>query len=100
VLLRTPRGPVRAFHNVCQHRGSPLCNAPCGQVERLICPYHQWTYGLDGRLWGAPRLPDGAGLHYAELVLHPVVVAEWRGHVFLHLQNGDPGELIRELEAR
>ena len=100
VLLRTPGGPVRAFHNVCRHRGSPLCNAPYGQVERLICPYHQWTYGLDGRLLGAPRLRDGAGLHYAELGLHPVVVAEWRGHVFLHLQDGDPGELIQELEAR
>jgi nitrite reductase/ring-hydroxylating ferredoxin subunit len=44
------RRRIHGFHNVCRHRGSMLCPEPAGHVARLVCPYHQWTYGMDGRL--------------------------------------------------
>ena len=46
-------GAVRALHNVCRHRGSMICTEACGHVTRLVCPYHQWSYGLDGQLLAA-----------------------------------------------
>lgn len=49
---------VRAFHNSCRHRGSILCANGAGSTPRLICPYHRWTYDLDGRLLAAGRMPE------------------------------------------
>ena len=54
LLIRSDDGAVRAFHNVCRHRGSLLCREERGHAGRLVCPYHQWTYGNDGRLTGVP----------------------------------------------
>ncbi|MBE3640484.1 aromatic ring-hydroxylating oxygenase subunit alpha [Mangrovicoccus algicola] len=50
VVIRDSKGGIRAFHNTCRHRGSILCRAAQGRVAKLTCPYHQWTYDLDGRL--------------------------------------------------
>src|SRR5689334_13731075 len=50
VVVRDADGAVRAHHNVCRHRGSIICAGPAGHVTRLVCPYHQWTYALDGKL--------------------------------------------------
>ncbi|MWB76897.1 Rieske 2Fe-2S domain-containing protein [Pseudooceanicola sp. 216_PA32_1] len=50
VLVRGADGVIRAFHNTCRHRGSILCKAAKGSAPKLVCPYHQWTYELDGRL--------------------------------------------------
>ena len=50
---RDETGALRAFHNVCRHRGTQLVDGDC-RVKRLRCPYHSWTYALDGRLLGAP----------------------------------------------
>ena len=50
VILRDRDGEVRAFHNTCRHRGSRICAEEKGRVNRLVCPYHQWVYELDGRL--------------------------------------------------
>jgi Rieske 2Fe-2S family protein len=49
---------IRAFHNTCRHRGSQICPDGHGQTAKLVCPYHQWTYELDGRLLGASRMPS------------------------------------------
>ena len=57
VVLRDREGEVRAFHNTCRHRGSRICNAESGHVNRLVCPYHQWVYELDGRLRHARQMP-------------------------------------------
>jgi Rieske 2Fe-2S family protein len=58
LIVRGRDGEVRAFHNSCRHRGSLLCKAGTGRVARLTCPYHRWTYGLDGALLAAGRMGD------------------------------------------
>ena len=50
IVARGDDGAVHALHNVCRHRGSMICTEPAGKAKRFVCPYHQWTYGLDGRL--------------------------------------------------
>ncbi|WP_094463005.1 aromatic ring-hydroxylating oxygenase subunit alpha [Pannonibacter phragmitetus] len=50
VVLRDNQGEIRAFHNSCRHRGSVICTSSKGRLAKLTCPYHQWTYGLDGKL--------------------------------------------------
>lgn len=50
IIVRGRDGEVRAFHNTCTHRGAKLCDARTGHVPRIMCPYHQWTFGLDGKL--------------------------------------------------
>ena len=50
IIVRGEDGTIRAFHNSCRHRGSVVCNKSSGSRPRLVCPYHQWTYGLDGAL--------------------------------------------------
>jgi Rieske 2Fe-2S family protein len=59
VVLRDREGEVRAFHNTCRHRGSRICLAEKGHSNRLVCPYHQWVYELDGRLRTARQMPQG-----------------------------------------
>ena len=50
VIVRDDSGEVRAFHNACRHRGSRVCSAAKGKAAKLVCPYHKWTFGLDGKL--------------------------------------------------
>src|SRR4030095_15227547 len=57
IVARGDDGSVYGLHNVCRHRGSRICNEPTGHATRLVCPYHQWTYGLDGRLLGCRGMP-------------------------------------------
>ena len=59
MIVRGQDGAIRAFHNPCRHRGSIICKAASGHVAKLVCPYHQWTYELDGRLiWARDMGPD------------------------------------------
>ena len=59
IIVKGQDGEIRAFHNTCRHRGSILCKADKGNVAKLVCPYHQWTYELDGRLlWARDMGPD------------------------------------------
>ncbi len=96
-------GPVRAFHNHCRHRGTRLCSEPAGTLGAAIqCPYHAWTYGLDGALRAAPNMTDVAGFDRADYPLHPVALAEWQGFLFLNLA-ADPepfAEALRPLQGR
>src|SRR5262245_42802105 len=50
LITRDKNGQVHALHNVCRHRGSRICDGTEGQIKRLVCPYHRWTYDLDGTL--------------------------------------------------
>ena len=59
LIVRGRDGEVRAFYNSCRHRGARICEAQTGQASRLMCPYHIWTYGLDGRLLAARNMGDG-----------------------------------------
>jgi phenylpropionate dioxygenase-like ring-hydroxylating dioxygenase large terminal subunit len=73
-LVLNDRGTVRVFYNVCQHRGHPLCDPGAGHVKTLRCPYHGWTYGLDGRLRHVPDLDTfEGGVPMDRFGLEPVV---------------------------
>lgn len=91
IVVRDAAGTVRAHYNVCRHRGTRMCTEAQGNLERIQCPYHGWTYGLDGRLLGAPHM-DGADFCRADYPLHGVATALWEGHVFLHM--GEAPELL------
>lgn len=87
IVIRGADREIRAFHNVCRHRGVRLCSA-AGRIERNIrCPYHAWTYALDGRLLGAPHMADVAGFERGDYPLLEVAVAVWEGFVFINLAD-------------
>ncbi len=82
---------LRAFYNVCRHRGTRMCVEPQGKFAgRIQCPYHAWTYDLDGKLLGAPHMED-VGFQRENYPLHSVHVDEWEGHIFLNLSRELPG---------
>jgi glycine betaine catabolism A len=79
-------GERRAFYNVCRHRGTRLCESPRGRLSETIqCPYHAWTYALDGRLIGAPHMNEVEGFDKKAYPLHAVALAEWEGFLFVNL---------------
>jgi Rieske 2Fe-2S family protein len=86
LVVRDERGGLHAHHNVCRHRGTRLCNDERGALPgRIQCPYHAWTYGLDGRLLAAPLMDDVEGFDRADFPLHAVRCEEWDGHLFINL---------------
>ena len=90
IVSRDGAGPIHALFNVCRHRGTRLCEQTEGHfADRIQCPYHNWTYGLDGRLLAAPHMPpdfcrDDYPLHRAGCEL-------WDGFIFLRLGPDPPG---------
>src|SRR5881394_2618899 len=77
VVTRNERGDLRAFHNVCRHRGTRLCADGTGRLPGTIqCPYHAWTYDLDGRLIGAPHMEDVPHFDGQQRVVCPVEVRD------------------------
>jgi Rieske 2Fe-2S family protein len=87
LVVRTRDGGLAAHYNVCRHRGSQLV-ADCGRGRfgsGIRCPYHSWTYTLEGALRTAPFLEESDGLARSDLSLHPVGVESWGGFIFLHL---------------
>jgi len=88
IVLRDGGGLIRAFHNHCRHRGSRLCQAAAGTLGASIpCPYHAWTYGLDGALRSVPAMADVATFDPADFPLHAVALETWQGFVFLNLAH-------------
>lgn len=85
LVVRQPEG-VRAFHNVCLHRGRALCEPGRGQVQKFRCPYHHWEYGLDGRLLRVPCHDDfPAALLDGTSGLREVACELAAGFVWIHL---------------
>jgi Rieske 2Fe-2S family protein len=92
-------GEIRAFHNHCRHRGSRLCQEQTGTLgQALQCPYHAWTYGLDGALRAAPNMKEVAGFDRADYPLHRVGLANWEGFLFLNLAP-EPAAFAASLPA-
>ena len=88
VMVRGSDNEVRAFHNVCRHRGQRLCSKPSGQAAKLVCPYHQWTYETDGRLlWARDMGPDFDASKHG---LKPLHCATTAGMVFICLADVAP----------
>src|SRR5712691_9747737 len=86
MVVRGQDGAVRAFYNVCRHRGTRLCEEARGRFSETIqCPYHAWTYTLDGTLIGAPHMGDVAGFDKRDYPLHAGAVATWEGFLFINL---------------
>ena len=95
--IRGDQGEVRAFANVCRHRGSRLVDGEAGCAKVLTCPYHAWSYGRDGALVGVPHRSEYPGLDPAALGLIPVALERWRGFLFVTLEPGAPS--VREMMA-
>ena len=83
VLVRDEESTLRAFVNVCRHRGSIVCKGS-GKRATLQCPYHAWTYGLDGRLLKAPRMEREGVMDTDELGLVPLALETWGPFVFVN----------------
>ncbi|MCV7054450.1 aromatic ring-hydroxylating oxygenase subunit alpha [Mycolicibacterium gilvum] len=96
LLVRGRDGLLRAFLNVCRHRGAQLCSESEGEVRRTLrCPYHSWTYALDGKLVAAPNigtLTDDAGspIDRYRYGLIPVALTEWLGYAWVCLSDTPP----------
>jgi Rieske 2Fe-2S family protein len=88
IVTRDQKSQVRGFYNVCRHRGTRLKEDACGHASTIQCPYHAWTYGLDGRLIGAPHMDEVPGFDRADYSLHPVNLGLWNGFIFVNLSNG------------
>ena len=85
IVLRDQAGTIRAFHNHCRHRGSRLCREAHGTIgNALVCPYHAWSYGLDGKLRHASAMNEVAGFDASNYPLHGVALHEWEGFIFLN----------------
>ncbi len=96
IVLRGADGVLRAFANTCRHRGTMLLEGS-GSVRTVIkCPYHAWTYALDGRLAGSPNVGLDDGIDRGEVSLWPIAIAEWEGFVFVNLDGRAPplGEVV------
>ncbi|HZE58568.1 MAG TPA: aromatic ring-hydroxylating dioxygenase subunit alpha [Chthoniobacterales bacterium] len=87
VVVRDKSGEVRGFYNVCRHRGTRLCEEASGHSPAIQCPYHAWTYGLDGRLVGSPHMDEVPGFDRSDYSLYPVKVGIWEGFIFVNLAD-------------
>ncbi len=101
VVVRKDESSLAAFHNVCRHRGSELCPAGQGQLERplLVCPYHQWAYNFSGKLLATGRARKFPGFERGEHGLVPLGVAEWGGFVFVNFAGGDQAAFDESLRG-
>ena len=83
LLTRDEEGRVQGFLNSCRHRGTQLVDAEAGCARRFSCPYHGWTYGLDGSLKGVPHAGGFPGLDRADLGLHTLPTCEAHGLIWV-----------------
>lgn len=96
IVTRDASAKLRAMYNVCRHRGTRMCREGRGKFAgRIQCPYHGWTYALDGRLLGAPHMEEN-GFSREDYPLHKIAVDEWDGHIFVNLGK-NPAPLREQL---
>lgn len=89
IVVRDKADDINAFYNVCRHRGTRLCSRESGRFEggAFACPYHGWTYALDGELIATPNMVDTPGFRLEEFPLYPVAVHLWQGFIFINLSS-------------
>jgi glycine betaine catabolism A len=85
IVVRGRDGDLRAFYNVCRHRGTAVVEEPCGKAIRFQCPYHAWIYDLDGTLVRAKHTEDLEDFSLVDYSLAPIRLETWQGFVFLNL---------------
>ncbi len=99
IVLRDDRNQLRAFFNVCRHRGTRLVNECSGRFPSTIqCPYHAWTFNLEGCLLAAPQMDRVDEFRLADYPLTPIATDVWDGHVFLNLSQ-KPVSLLDQLDG-
>lgn len=96
-VLRGRDGVLRAFHNVCRHRGAPLLAEGQGRCDLLRCPYHLWLYDQEGRLRKAPWFGEDPTFRTEDFALEPVALDTWRGLLFVAIEPETP--LLTQLGA-
>lgn len=84
IVSRTSDDEIRAFRNVCRHRGAALITQPSGKTKRFVCPYHAWGYDLAGELRSVPEAHNFACLDKSNLPLMRVRCETWRGFIFIN----------------
>lgn len=84
IVLRDREGALKALSNVCRHRMSTLLHGR-GHTKSIVCPYHAWTYNLDGSLRGAPAMAGNSGFCKSDYALPQIRCEEWLGWVFITL---------------
>ncbi len=92
IVVRDQKRVIHGFYNVCRHRGTRLCEDQAGHAAAIQCPYHAWTYALDGRLIGAPHMDGVPGFDKADYSLGGMNLALWEGFIFVNLGD-DPTPL-------
>jgi carnitine monooxygenase subunit len=102
IVVRGADNIIRAFTNVCRHRGSRLLDGDRGCAKKLVCPYHAWTYDLDGQLTGVPDSATYPTLDKDKAGLVPVEHEIWHGFIFVQLESGGPSvaEMMRPYETQ
>ena len=92
VIARNEKRQLRAFHNTCRHRGSVLCAKDSGSFmrDRIVCPYHNWTYDLEGRLIATPRRMATPDFDMQRFSLYQAALKTWGGFVFICLSGNPP----------
>ncbi len=90
IVLRDREGGLRAYYNVCRHRGGPLAIEPQGCVKALTCKYHGWTYLLDGSLRGVPLFDRVELFDKKDFGLVPLRIDVWEGFIFVNLDPAAP----------
>ena len=103
LLVRQQDGTLAAFANVCRHRGHEIL--PCGsstQARAITCPYHSWSYKLDGELFSAAGYGGFGDFDMADFPLRPITVEEWHGWIFLDISGlaGPLSQHVSGLEER
>lgn len=88
LVVRGEKGEIRAFHNVCRHRGSRLCQNSKGKNAKLVCPYHKWTFGLDGKLLYAGNM--GEEFNTADNGLNPVHCEIVNSYIYICVAENAP----------
>ena len=92
-------GVLKAFYNVCSHRGAVLCDELEGATKAVFqCPYHAWCYDLDGELVATPRV-DKDEVDRSALGLKPIHIDEWQGFIFVNLTRDEPKPLRQALDS-
>jgi len=88
LIVRSGDSRIHAFHNTCRHRGSRICTEKSGNQKAFLCPYHNWTYGLDGRLLTARLM--GNNIDKSLYAAIPVWIEEWNGMLFVNFLPEKP----------
>ena len=101
IILRDQDGALHAYVNTCRHRGSELLEGE-GNCKLIVCPYHSWSYELNGRLRGAPEMEKTIGFDKSKNGLIPIRLDTWGGFIFVTFDNDAPSlqEFLGELPQK